>query len=209
MRRYLYAFLAFIVFAATAAYATTATGIAPPTASSVVKVLPAKGHGSGVHVGGGYIVTAAHVAEDAKYLTIKTSDGKTRSADVLWVNKAYDVALLRTDAAGMASSKLSCATVAVGEPIRASGNPTVVEFVDAYGKVSGAPRQFGPWKSVIITNIATVPGMSGGPVFSTDGQVVGITVGVLTLPTGFSVSLTGFGTMVPSTAVCELLGRSA
>lgn len=208
MRRYVLAFLAVIIFAATAAYATTATGD-PPKATSVVKVVLAKGHGSGVHIGNGYVLTAAHVVDSLTTAKIKLSDGKEVTGDVLWVNKAYDVALLRSDGGAMGVSKLACRTIAVGDVIRAAGNPTILEFVDSYGKVSGAKRELRPWKSVVITDITTVPGMSGGPVFDDKGEVVGISVGVLSLPLGFSASLTGFGTMVPSSTICELLARSS
>ena len=210
MRSYLYAFLAFIVFtAAWMVHPSTAGSVAPPLASSVVKVLPGKGHGSGVHIGNGYILTAAHVVDGAKSLKIRTSDGKDRDATVLWSSKEYDIAAIRTAEAGIAVSNLDCRTAEAGEVIRASGNPIVLEFVDSYGKVAGKPRLLGPWKSVLITDITTVPGMSGGPTFDANGNVVGITVGVMTLPSGFSASLTGFGAMVPSSTVCGLLGRIA
>jgi S1-C subfamily serine protease len=65
--------------------------------ATVVKVSVAEGHGSGVNIGNGYIVTAAHVPGEAATVKIKTSGGKEFDADVLWVNHVYDVALLRAD----------------------------------------------------------------------------------------------------------------
>jgi len=207
-----------LAFSAASAYAY----MRPPSpimATSVVKVQLTSGHGSGVHIGNGYIVTAAHVVaatltatDDAgKSVTLKTSDGKTRPVDVLWINAAYDLALLRTSADGLEASPLDCRTAIDGELIKASGNPTSLEFVSAYGHVTGAAREEGPWKTVLVTDMTVVMGMSGGPTFSEDGHVIGITVGVLSamIPGGMlpQVSLTGFGMMVPSSAVCLLLGR--
>ena len=67
-------------------------------AGSVVKIMQGTGHGSGVHIGDGFIVTAAHVVGDAKETEIKLDDGATRKAETLWVNKAYDIALVRVSA---------------------------------------------------------------------------------------------------------------
>ena len=184
--------------------------VAPPPvhqAGSIVKIIEGKGHGSGVHIGDGFIVTAAHVVGDVKETQIKLDDGATRKAEVLWSNKAYDIALVRTVADGLAASHLSCRVPDTGEVITARGNPTILEFVSAYGRVAGSERKFGPWQSVFVTDITTVPGMSGGGVFDADGNLVGITVGVLVAPAGMFPSLSGFGTAVPGATVCKLMGQ--
>ncbi|MDI6027038.1 serine protease [Corticibacterium sp. UT-5YL-CI-8] len=180
---------------------------AAPLPSSTVKVILSPGHGSGVHIGNGYVVTAAHVAKDAQTVTLKMDNGKEQPATVLWVNKAYDIALLRNDAT-MSASHLDCRVATVGEALIARGNPAAAEFIAASGRVAGSEREFGPWKRVLITDMTTIPGMSGGGVFDAEGDVVGITVGVLVVPLGFAPSITGFGTIVPSAAVCDLLART-
>src|SRR5690606_30707311 len=62
-----------------------------PIYESVVKVRTNTGHGSGVHIGGGKFLTAAHVTDGAKELHIRTPDGKERDAELLWSSPAYDV----------------------------------------------------------------------------------------------------------------------
>jgi len=199
----------FLVVAATsaAAYALLPPPALPDTESATVKIFPASGHGSGVHIGDGFIVTAAHVVGDAREVQVKANGGENRKADVLWVNKAYDIALLRTSSAGLGAAKLSCHAAKAGDPIVAYGNPLKIEFVAAYGKIAGEPRETGPWKSVYVTDITTVMGQSGGGTFAENGDLIGITVGVMAAPIGFSGSLVGYGYVVPSTAVCELLAR--
>jgi serine protease Do len=213
MRRYLYAFLAFIVFAATAAYSTNAGSVAPPAANSVVKIQRPDSHGSGVHIGNGSFLTAWHVVKDAKTVSIKTSDGKTVGAKVLWFAEEYDIAMLSADGAGISSSPLTCRAANDDEPIVAKGNPLALEFVSAYGHISGKARKTGPWASVYITDITTVMGMSGGGVFDAAGNVLGINVGVAAAPMkvsgGWVPSITGFGMVVPSADVCKLLARAA
>ena len=149
----------------------------------------------------------AHVVGDAKEVQLKAKGGALRKADVLWANKANDIALLRTSSAGLGSANLVCRSVKAGDAIVAYGNPLKIEFVAAYGKIAGDPRETGPWKSVYVTDITTVMGQSGGPVYADNGDLIGITVGVMAAPIGFSGSLVGYGYVVPSTAVCELLAR--
>lgn len=199
----------FLVIAATsaAAYALLPPPNLPATESATVKIELENGHGSGVHIGDGFIVTAAHVVGDAKEVQLKAKGGALRKADILWVNKANDIALLRTSSDGLGAAKLACRVVKAGDPIVAYGNPVQIEFVAAYGKIAGDPRETGPWKSVYVTDITTVMGQSGGGTFAENGDLIGIAVGVMAAPVGFSGSLVGYGYVVPSTAVCELLGR--
>ncbi|MGF9567410.1 serine protease [Neorhizobium sp. BT27B] len=189
-----------------AAYTEKLTA-APVTAAATVKVVTKTGHGSGVHIGTGFVLTAAHVARDVKSVQLVTKDGQSRQADVLWINNEYDIALLRTSPAMLPAAHLDCGRMDVGAVIEAMGNPLVVDFVSAYGNIAGDPRTQGPWKLVYITDITTVKGMSGGPVFSSSGDVVGITVGLLSDATGLIPIGVRFGFVVPSSDVCALLGR--
>lgn len=219
MRYYKYSLFAVlvttIVLFTGANYATSQ----PTTVSeaSVVRVVLPDGHGSGVNIGDGFIVTAAHVPGAATSVTIVTSAGKQVAADVLWVNKAYDIALLRTAEMIGKGSKLDCRSAKEGDVIQASGNPMGLEFVSSFGRVAGNARTFGNWKSVLITDIAIGPGSSGGPIFEPDGRVIGIVVaGALAPLEGgkdaagadiYTPTMTGFGAVVPSAAVCMLLAR--
>ncbi|MGN7750552.1 S1C family serine protease [Sinorhizobium sp. 22678] len=177
------------------------------TETTVVKVILKNGHGSGVSIGNGYVLTAAHVVQDSKTATLKTKDGRNMEAAVLWSNKEYDIALLRFEGAQIDAASLDCRVAQLGDTIISYGNPLNVEFASAYGRIAGEPRAFGPWQSVFVTDITTVMGQSGGPVFDADGRLIGITVGVMGAPMGFSHSLVGYGFVVPSRAVCDLLAR--
>ena len=159
------------------------------TETAVVKVSRGGGHGSGVHIGDGYILTARHV-----------------------VDAAYDIALRKVKEPVAGSAHLDCRTAAVGTEIIAMGSPMTIDFVSAFGRIAGEPREVMGLKSVFVTDITTVMGMSGGPVFDRQDNLIGITVAVMTapLPTGpdrYSPSLVGFGFVVPSSAVCNLMAR--
>jgi S1-C subfamily serine protease len=106
-------------------------------------------------------------------------------------------------------SRLACTVPSVGDEVIAKGNPINAEFITVWGRIADSVREAGPWKSVVITDIATVPGQSGGGVFDTQGRLIGITVGVMVAPVGFSASLVGVGYVVPGRVVCDLLARGA
>jgi S1-C subfamily serine protease len=184
---------------------------------SSIKITIGEGLGSGVHIGGGNILTAAHVVGDAKTVKIKTFAGVESDADVLWINKDFDIALIHTGGNVSGSSALDCREPAFGEQLQAIGNPLGIEFVASFGRVAGSGRKLGNWNRVIVTDMTTVMGQSGGGVFADDGRIVGINVGVTLAPLKsgkdaagadvYTPTMTGFGFVVPASVVCDLLAR--
>jgi S1-C subfamily serine protease len=185
------------------------------TAPSNLLLSDKDGHGSGVYIGGGFVLTAAHVPGEEKTMDAKAEDGSTRTATVLWSNHLYDVALMHIDdGSHFEVSPLSCAPTVVGQHVRSFGNPSDLEFVWTSGEVIGEPRKiFEAWAEAVPVDMTIIPGQSGGGVLDDDGQVVGIAVGVMTadMQTGYgmySTSVTGIGYIVPSTTICMLLART-
>jgi S1-C subfamily serine protease len=179
-------------------------------ALSTVKVLVGEGHGSGVHTGNRYIITAAHVVGQAETVKVKTSRGVESEADVLWINKAHDIALLRAkELPGVDVSRLTCTDPMVGQHITAVGNPGPLEHITAYGRVASLLKHGKPWADFYIVSMAVAPGMSGGPVFNEQGQVVGLVVGVAMMSIGWAGAPVGFGYITPASAVCRMLARNA
>lgn len=180
--------------------------------SEAVASVPASSHvqvssgGSGTHIGNGFILSAAHVVREAKTVTVTGDNGTKYEAEVLWANVGYDVALLRVSTpTSIGVTPLSCAPNYTGQKVQAFGNPMGVEFVYTRGEVNGVARQHGPWKRVIPLDMTTIYGQSGGGVIDADGNLVGVTVGLLPTPYG----ITAFGWAVPGEAVCDLLAREA
>lgn len=210
MRRVLFA----IAIAGLAALGITAHSYShqkQPKAISTVLVSDDSGHGSGVHIGNGYILTAAHVVENRDEMTITDSLGKAVKGAVLWKNKDYDVALIHVDDhENLSRSRLSCHPVfAIGDRVEAVGNPVDLEWVHTWGRVSGRIEERGPWKLSVITDLAVGPGMSGGPVFDIRGNVIGLAVGISVAPLGMVPSIYGVSYIVPSQAICGLLASDA
>lgn len=186
-------------------------------AKSTVRIQVAQGHGSGVHIGNGYILTAAHVVGLEKSVQIKNSLGSNGWADVLWTNEAHDVALLRFhsnalapgDSGLWAVSRLNCSDKpAIGQHIEAIGNPGSLNFVHSWGRVAGPIQTLFNWQVAFIADLGIAPGSSGGPVIDEQGRVVGIVVGISLTHFGWTPSATNFSVIVPSNGgICQLLAR--
>lgn len=171
----------------------------PDMAGAVVKVMLAVGHGSGTHIGNGYVLTAAHVVRGESDVQVKTDRGGQYPAKVLWVANDDDVALLRVDALAASSARVDCGPFKVGREVRAVGNPLAEEFVTTYGRVSGKSGN-----GAMLVDLPLAPGMSGGGVFDRGGRLVGVVSAVMT-PGG--LSMVSIGYIVPAERVCALLPR--
>ncbi|HJU21738.1 MAG TPA: trypsin-like peptidase domain-containing protein, partial [Casimicrobiaceae bacterium] len=143
------------------------------------RVVPSRGVGSGFIVSpDGYIVTNAHVVDDAKTVTVKLTDRREFKAKVIGVDKRTDIALIKIDAkTPLPALDLSHpAPAKQGEWVIAIGSPFGFENSVTAGIVSGVHRALpgGQMTPFIQTDVAVNPGNSGGPLLNTAGQVVGV-----------------------------------
>lgn len=208
--RFWVAFSALVIACALAAgMAVYRTIDGPNLPGPNVKIMLTQGHGSGVNIGNGYILTAAHVAGDSSTLDIKFEDGTTAKAETLWVNKGNDIALLRfKDDGHTRSAKLACRSPKLGEAGAAFGNPVAFENLVFRGFVNGAPANVGSVKGAIPTDLTILPGMSGGALYDVEGYVIGINVMTALVPMGFMPSWARIGFSVSGATICGLMGRA-
>lgn len=179
----------------------------PHIPSADVKVMLAQGHGSGVYIGKGSIITAAHVVEGVSTVDIRLDDGTKAKADVLWSSKEFDIAHLRIRGeVSIQTAKLSCRVPEQGEEVVAIGNPSQFDDLVFRGFINGKPRDVGPWKNAVPADLTIIPGMSGGALYDTSGKVIGINVGTGVVPMGFVASWARIGVVVSGKTVCGLLG---
>jgi len=125
----------------------------------------------------GKILTNAHVIDGAESITVKLSDRTEKTAKVLGIDKASDVAVLKIDAKNLPVAKIGDSDkLTVGEWVLAIGSPFGLEYTATHGIVSAVGRSMGDSNYVpfIQTDVPVNPGNSGGPLFNLRGEVVGI-----------------------------------
>jgi serine protease Do len=139
---------------------------------------PVSGAGSGFIVSpDGVILTNAHVVRGASEVTVKLADRREFRAKVMGSDPATDVAVLKIDAKNLPTVPLGNArNLQVGEWVLAIGSPFGLESTVTAGVVSATGRSLQNDSNVpfIQTDVAVNPGNSGGPLFNTRGEVVGI-----------------------------------
>ncbi len=160
---------------------------------SVIKVSTPSGLGSGVVVHrDGYAITNAHVIQHETNIRATIwrpqGDGSLRrivveDVEIVAVNNHLDLALLRItpeDGLPLLPAMLEReANVEVGQTVFAIGNPLGLERSMSQGVVSTKQRSF-DGLTYIQTDTAINQGNSGGPLFNTRGEVIGITnMGIL------------------------------
>ena len=139
---------------------------------------PAAGFGSGfILTDDGYIVTNAHVVDNAAAITIGMPDRREFDAELIGVDKRTDLALLKVEATGLPTLTLGDSDkLKVGQWVLAIGSPFGFEYTATQGIVSALSRSLPNENYVpfIQTDVAVNPGNSGGPLFDLDGNVVGV-----------------------------------
>lgn len=146
----------------------------------------------------GHIITNNHVVEDAAEIHVVFGDRTNVPATVIGRDPATDIAVLKIDP----RPNMTVATwgdsdaaepgswvIAIGSPFGLGGTVTV-------GVVSARSRDIrsGPYDDFIQTDASINRGNSGGPLFNTRGEVIGVNTAIFS-PSGVNI---GIGFAVPS-----------
>ncbi len=155
----------------------------------------------------GYIVTNNHVVHGAKSVSVTFADGTELPAKIVGRDVRTDLALLKVDAGhhlpyvelGNSSS------VEPGQWVIAIGNPYGLGDTVTAGIVSARGRDIGagPYDNFIQVDAPINKGNSGGPLFTQNGEVIGVTTAILS-PTGGSI---GIGFAIPSNTVKQVISQ--
>ena len=140
------------------------------------------GLGSGFVVSpDGFIVTNAHVVENAEEITVRFNDKRELTAKVIGADTRSDVAVIKVDAKDLPVVKIGDVkrlrpgewVVAIGSPF-GFANTVTAGIVSATSRenLSGDPNLDAV--PFIQTDVAVNPGNSGGPLLNMRGEVIGI-----------------------------------
>jgi tetratricopeptide (TPR) repeat protein len=151
-------------------------------------------NGSGFFIDeSGIIGTNYHVVDGIDSLLVKTSDGTFYNAEILLADEKNDLAIMRIknpEGRKFPTVKFGNSdNVKVGQEVFAIGSPFGFEYTISQGIVAGIrenekvsftdPVSYMPiekdFSKVIQITAAISPGNSGGALFNTKGEVIGIT----------------------------------
>lgn len=159
------------------------------------------GFGSGFIVSeDGYIVTNAHVVSNASEITVALPDRRQYRAALIGADPRTDVALLKVDATGLPTLELGDSSdLNVGQWVLAIGTPFGFDYTATQGIVSALSRSLPDENYVpfIQTDVAVNPGNSGGPLFNTEGEVIGVNSQIFSRSGGYM----GLSFAIPSSVV--------
>jgi len=127
----------------------------------------------------GFILTNAHVIENAARITVKLDSGEEYQAKLVGSDEETDIAILKIEAGkDLPFAKLGNSDDAqVGDWVLAIGSPFGLARTVTAGIVSQTRRetpQGSPFQKFIQTDAAINKGNSGGPLVNMKGEVIGI-----------------------------------
>jgi S1-C subfamily serine protease len=176
------------------AYSQAVIAVNERLAPSVANLRSGRGGGSGVVISrDGFIVTSAHVVENAPRVVASFVDGRELDAEVVGSDPLSDLAVLRANSDDLVPAELGDATkLRVGQLVVAIGNPHGFAGSVTAGVVSALGRSL-PTRAgrivdnVIQTDAALNPGNSGGALADGRARVVGINTAVAGVGLGLAV----------------------
>ncbi len=155
----------------------------------------------------GYVVTNNHVVGNADSITVILQDNTRLPAKIIGRDEKTDLALLKVNSSKpLTAVKFGDSdSLHVGDWVIAIGNPFGLGGSVSAGIVSARGRNInaGPFDDFIQTDAAINRGNSGGPLFNTRGEVIGVNSAIFS-PTGGNI---GIGFAVPSSMVKTVIGQ--
>ncbi|MDR5870465.1 DegQ family serine endoprotease [Caballeronia sp. LZ062] len=134
----------------------------------------------------GYVMTNAHVVDDADTIYVTLTDKREFKARLVGVDERTDVAVVKISASNLPAITIGDSNkVRVGEWVLAIGSPFGLDNTVTAGIVSAKGRDTGDYLPFIQTDVAVNPGNSGGPLINMAGEVIGINSQIYSRTGGF------------------------
>ena len=150
----------------------------PPDGGARERPFQSAGSGVIVDAARGYIITNAHVVENAREITVTLFDEREFPATMVGSDPRTDVAVIRIEAPDLTQISLGDSDrLEPGDYVAAIGNPFGLQHSVSYGIVSALGRSgMNPdgFESLIQTDASINPGNSGGALVNLRGELVGI-----------------------------------
>ena len=160
----------------------------------------------------GYILTNYHVIDGANSIKVTFDNGKEYTATYVGGEEKNDIAVIKVDATGLTPVVIGKSSdMLVGEQVTTSGNPLgELTFSESTGIISALDRSItlsdGRQMNMIQTDCAINSGNSGGPLFNSHGEVIGIVSAKYSSGSNSSsASVEGLGFAIPMDDVASMV----
>lgn len=158
----------------------------------------------------GYVVSNYHVVEGATKLSVIMYDSKEYEAQLVGYDATNDLAVLKIEGEDFPYVKLgSSDALAVGDQVMAIGNPLgELTSTLTVGYISAKDRAVnteGSYMNMLQTDAAINSGNSGGPLFNSNGEVVGITTAKYSGTSNSGATIEGIGFAIPIDDVAGMI----
>lgn len=160
----------------------------------------------------GYILTNAHVVEDATEVTVILNNEEEYKATIIGSDASADIAVLKIQASDLTPAEFGNSDdLVVGDYAYAIGNPLGFELSNTFtpGIISGLDRTISindNTMNLIQTSAAINSGNSGGPLVNSKGQVIGIVSSKMSSNYSSSeASIEGLGFAIPITQAKSII----
>ena len=160
----------------------------------------------------GYILTNYHVIDGANSIKVTFDNGKEYTATYVGGEEKNDIAVIKVDATGLTPVVIGKSSdMLVGEQVTTIGNPLgELTFSESTGIISALDRSItmsdGRQMNMIQTDCAINSGNSGGPLFNSHGEVIGIVSAKYSSGSNTSsASVEGLGFAIPMDDVASMV----
>ncbi len=146
-----------------------------------------EGAGSGIILtSDGYICTNYHVVDNAETIKVILYDERMYTAEYIDGDELNDIAVIKINVSNLTPAKIgSSQDSRVGDKVMAIGTPYGIDYRGTMtsGYISALDRQYvlrnesgtvNKVQKMIQTDTSVNPGNSGGPLFNTKGEVIGV-----------------------------------
>ncbi len=159
------------------------------------KLKPA-GSGSGfIFSSDGLLFTNNHVVQGADKMMVSLLNENEIEASLVGKDPDTDLAILKIESHGYGIAKLGDASqLQIGQFLIAIGNPLGYQHTVTTGVVSALGRTMRTQSGMLVDNViqsdaALNPGNSGGPMITTEGDVIGVNTAIISGAQGISFSV--------------------